>query len=177
MSKESLLTKIPDNISLLQTTQYIMTFPKMPFLKYFLSSAILPGVSTNAVMVPTGQGPTWRHGDTLNYDPLTVTCIADEDLKTWEETYNWLKGLTTPHNFNEYLLNHNINKSDFPRGALYSDAILTFTTNANNPNFRIHFKDCHPTYLGMIPLNNSDSGDNSANFDITFQYDTFNIER
>lgn len=177
MPKESLLTKIPNNISILQTTQYTLTFPKMPFLRFFVTGVNLPAVSTNAVQVSSSIGIMKRHGDTLVYDPMNVTVLADEELNSWQETYQWLLGLTSPTSFAEYLKNvHNVN-TPFANTDLYQDAILTLTTNANNPHIRIHFRDCHPTYLGMIQFNNTDDGTVIPTFDITFEYDYFSIER
>lgn len=177
MAKESLLTKIPNNTNFLQTTKYTFTLPQMPFLRYFVQTVNLPSVATAAVLVPTPFSETYRHGDKLIFDPLNITMLADEDLYSWEETYEWLKGLTYPTKFKEYLKNRSLTDNDFPNKQLYSDAILTLNTNAHNQNIKIKFKNCHPTYLGMIQLSTMDNANIVPNFDVTFQYDYFEIER
>ena len=177
MAKESLLTKIPSNPNLMQSTQYTLTFPQMPYLRFYVTSAQLPSVSTNAVPVPSPFVTMKRHGDTLVYDQLTVTILCDEDLLAWEESYEWLRGLTKPHEFAEYLRNKGVASAVFPKNSLYSDAILTLTTNANNPNIRIKFKDAHPVYLSSLIFSNADDGSNTMTFDVTFEYDYFSIER
>lgn len=173
MANQSLLTKLPENTNTLQVNKHIFTFPNMPFLRYFIQSVNLPGVSTNAVMVPTQFNPTFRHGDTLAYEPLTITALIDEDLRTWEETYDWLRALTAPTKWAEYIKNKGWPNQAEP----YMDGILTLNTNANLPNIRIKFTNCHPTSLSPIQFNTFDSAENTPTCSITFQYDYYTIER
>lgn len=177
MSTESQLTGQPSNISLAQSTQYTLLFPQLPYLKYFLTTAILPSVSANPALQANPHATIYRHSDHLNYDPLNMTSLCDEDLKTWQETYEWLRGLTTPTSYKEYIKNKNLNDSDFPLNKLYVDGIMTINSNANNPILQVKLKNCHPTYLGMLMYNNGDDGKNIMTFDITFQYDYFEISR
>lgn len=169
--RESLLTQIPDNTNFLQLTKFTLFFPDLPFARYFCQSVVFPGVSTNAVMVPTKMTNTYRHGDTLAYDNLTITALVDEDFRVYEETYNWLRNLTTPIRYADYPTNK-VND-----GPLYNDAILTVYTNSNIANFRVKFRDCHPISLGGIQFNYSDTADNIPVVEITFRYDVFEIQR
>jgi hypothetical protein len=171
MANESLLTQIPENTNFLQTTKYTFSFPNLPFLRYFSQTILFPGVSLTPVPVETPFSATYRHGDKLIYDPITITAIVDEDLKVWEETYNWMKALTFPHQFSEYI------KNDKKDPNPYHDGILTINTNSNIPNMRIHFENCFPTALGSIQFAVTDTADITPIVDITFQYDTFRFER
>lgn len=121
--------------------------------------------------MPTPFSDTYRHGDKLVYEPITLTVIVDEDLKVWEETHNWLKALTSPTNFEEY---RRIKSRIIPA---YYDGILTINTNANIPNLRLKFRNCHPISLGSIQFSSSDSADTTILTDITFRYDYYDIER
>jgi hypothetical protein len=127
MTNKSLLTQIPENTSILQTTKFTFVFPNLPFARYFCQSVSIPGVSTTEVTVTSPFANTYRHGDKLRYDIFSINAIVDEDLRVWEETYSWLKALTKPTNFGEY------GKTIDPSKLLYYDAILTINTNANNP--------------------------------------------
>jgi hypothetical protein len=171
MSVSSALIAIPENTSFLQPTKFTFTFPNLPFARYFGQTVMLPGVSTSPVDVETPFATTWRHGDKLQYEQLSITAIIDEDLRVWEETFNWLIALTKPTEFPEYI---KYNKRDNPA---YYDAVLTINTNANNPNLRFVFHDCHPISLGAIQFNVSDSAENTLTTDITFRYDYFQISR
>jgi hypothetical protein len=122
--------------------------------------------------VPTPFSNTYRHGDKMAFEPLTITAMLDEDMKTWEETYNWLKSLTRPESFDEYA-----RKSINDKTPLYFDGYLTVNTNANNPNIRFKFLNCHPTSLGGIQFDTKTDADNIPTCDITFRYDVFEVER
>lgn len=171
MSTLGLLTQIPVNTNFLQTTKYEFSFPKLPYLRYFCQTVILPSVNTGEAIMETPFSATYRHGDKLVYDPLSLTVLVDEDLRVFEETYDWLKGLTFPHEYAEYQRN---NKRD---PELYQDGILSIHTNSNNPNLRIKFTNCWPTSLGSIQFAATDTADIIPVVDITFRYDTFIFDR
>lgn len=172
MSIESTLTKIPDNTSILQTTKYTFIIPDLPFARYFCQTVNLPGVSTSAVTVPTPFSETYRHGDKLVYEEFSINAIVDEDLRVWEETYNWLTSITFPERFSQYRKRNNAQKSE-----IYYDGLLTINTNANIPNIRVKFFNCHPVTLGSIQFSTAENAQTIPTADVTFRYDRFVIER
>lgn len=173
MTIEPYTVNTPENTSILQSTKFTFVIPDKPFLKYFCQTVSIPSVSTNEVMVPTPFSNTYRHGDKMNFEPLTITALMDEDLRVWQETYNWLKSLTRPSSFDEYARK---GPQDL-KIPLYFDGYLTLNTNANNPNLRIKFHNCHPTSIGMINFDTKVDADVIPTADFTFRYDIFEIER
>lgn len=171
MTQESSLTKIPENSSLLQASKYTFVIPDLPFAKYFCQRVDVPGVSTSAVEVPTPFSKVKRHGDTLVWGEFTMTVLVDEDLRVWEETLDWLISLTKPTKFQEY------HKRKVKVAPLYYDGILTINTNANVPNLRIKFHDCHPVSLGALAFDTRTSAEETITVDISFAYDFYEIER
>lgn len=163
---------IPENNNNLQPNKFTFLFPTLPFLKYFSQTAILPGVSTSAVSVETPFSNTFRHGDKLVYEPLSFTTIIDEDLRVWEETYNWLVALTFPKKFPQYIRN-----LEGGRGTPYHDGLLTINDNAHLPRIRIKYLNVHPVSIGAVNFTVSESADVTITTDIQFQYDRFEIER
>ena len=168
MANQSVLNTIPDNTNFLQTTRFTFIIPQLPFLKYFCQTVLMPGAATAEVNVPTPFADTYRHGDKLVYDPLTVTALSDEDLRVFEETHDWLAYLTNPIKFNQF---------KYKFSERYYDGILTSNTNANLPNVRIKFRNCHPVTLGSIQFDSTTTADITPVFDLTFRYDLFEIER
>lgn len=161
---------IPENINNLQTNKFTFFVPNLPHPSYMCQSVTFPGVSTSEVLVETPFSPTYRHGDKLQYDPLVITFMIDEDMKNWEQTYNWFKGITFPHDHTEY---NKIKKEN----NIYCDAILTINRNSNTPNFRFKFLRCHPTALGPITFATTDDANMIPVADLTIRYDTFEIDR
>jgi hypothetical protein len=172
MTTQSNLTSTPDNTSILQPTKYTFIIPDLPFARYFCQTVSLPGVSTSAVTVPTPFSETYRHGDKLIYENFSINAIIDEDIRVWEETYNWLVSMTFPERFSQYRKRNFNQKSD-----IYYDGVLTINTNSNLPNIRVKFFNCHPTNLGSIQFSTSENAQTIPTADITFRYDRFVIER
>jgi hypothetical protein len=172
MAIESFASNTPENTSILQLTRFTFIIPDKPYLKYFCQTVSIPTVSTGAVTVATPFSNTYRHGDKLEFDALTITALVDEDMRIWEETYSWLKGLTRPSSPEEYL-----RKDLQDKTPLYFDGYLTVNTNANNPNIRFKFLNCHPISLGGINFDTKVNADTIPTCDITFRYDLFEVER
>jgi hypothetical protein len=163
-----LLAQIPENTSLLQTTKFTFVIPQLPFLKYFCQTVQLPGLSTTEVLQSSMFNDTYRQGQKINFDPITITTLIDEDIRVWEETYQWMVYLANPVRFGQF-------KEKF--SSRFYDGMLTLNTNANNPNLRIKFKNCFPTSLGTIPFATTDNADVVPVLDISFRYDYFEIDR
>lgn len=171
MTTESVVTRAPENTSLLQATKYTFTVQNLPFAKYFCQTVTMPGVSTDPITQSNPFSDIYRHGTKLAYDFLSMTFIVDEDLRTWEETYNWLRSVAFPTKFEEYT------RFRDKKNPLYFDGILTTNTNANIPNIRFKFTNCHPVSLSGITFSSSDSADNIITADLSIRYDYFEIER
>ena len=172
MAIESFSSNTPQNSSILQLTRFTFIIPDKPYLKYYCQTVSIPTVTTSEVTVATPFSNTYRHGDKMVFDPLTITAIVDEDMRIWEETYNWLKGLTRPSSSEEY-----IRKSLQDTTPLYFDGFLTVNTNANNPNIRFKFHNCHPISLGGVDFDTKTDADNIPTCTIQFRYDIFEVER
>ncbi len=172
MALESFASNTPQNSSILQLTRFTFIIPDKPFLKYYCQTVSIPSVSTSAVTVATPFSNTYRHGDKLEFEALSITAIVDEDMRIWEETYNWLKGLTRPSSSEEYL-----RKGLQDTTPLYFDGYLTVNTNANNPNIRFKFHNCHPVSLGGVDFDTKTDADNIPTCTIQFRYDLFEVER
>ena len=172
MALESFASNTPQNSSILQLTRFTFIIPDKPFLKYFCQTVSIPTVSTTPVAVPTQFSNTYRHGDKLDFEALTITAIVDEDMRIWEETYSWLSSLTRPESFEQYP-----RKSLQDKTPLYFDGYLTVNTNANNPNIRFKFHNCHPVSLGGIDFDTKTDADNIPTCTIQFRYDLFEVER
>lgn len=172
MALESFASGTPQNTSILQPTKFTFLIPDKPFLKYFCQSISIPSISTNEIPVPTPFTSTYRHGEKLSFDSLTISAMIDEDLRVWEETYKWLSSLTRPESYEQYP-----RKSLRDSTPLYFDGYLTVNTNANKPNIRFKFLNCHPTNIGTINFDTKSDADTILSCDFTFRYDYYQIER
>lgn len=178
----SAVTRSPTNVDLLQSTKFRLTFGRLPAITYFCQSANFPGVSLTEVQRSTPFVDLYVPGEKLVYDTFNITFLVDEDLRTWTEIHDWIRGLTFPTDFKEYVnLSRQAGASNI-RGSTglkpqYSDAVLTLYTNKNNPNFRIKLVDVFPTSLSSILVNTSDTAENIIVSDATFRFSYYDYER
>lgn len=159
----------PDNKNQLYPHKWIFTITSAPNLMYFCQSIRFPGVSADPVKVENRFGPVFVTPDKMAFEQLTLKFIIDEDMRTWEETFKWIKGETFPYEHKEY--------SDQKKKGLYSDAILELNTNNNTPNFRIKFINCFPVSLSGFDLDFEEGPETPITSDVTFQYDRFEFDR
>ena len=92
----------PDNLNYLSPLGFRFTVHDLPNTTWFITAANLPGITLGEAPLPGPTIDSFMAGDTLVFDPLTITFIVDEDLQNWQEIYNWLAGLGFPHNTDEY---------------------------------------------------------------------------
>lgn len=171
MTTQTTISRTPDNTNFLQTTKYTFVVPNLPFAKYFCQSINMPGVNSEPIEVATPFSNTYRHATKMSYEPFSITFLVDEDMRVWEETYNWIVSLTRPESYQQYI------RSKDSEASPYQDGILTLNTNANLPNLRIKFRNIHPTTLSGIQFGTVASADATPTADLTFRYDRFEIER
>lgn len=118
------------------------------------------------------RSPIYVYGEKLNYEPLVLSALMDEDLRVWDETFKWLTSLTRPQSSEQFP-----RKTPGDRTPLYFDGYLTINSNSNNPNIRIKFINCHPTSIGMVNFDTKVDADTIPTADFTFRYDYFEIDR
>jgi len=181
------MTRNPNNVDLLQSTKFRITFNRLPGMVYFCQQANLPGISLTEIPKPTPFVEMYLPGEKLTYDTLNITFLVDEDLQAWTQIHDWMRGITFPTNFEEYLnlqqtaaQTTNLNRflpSNSLSGGQYTEAIMTIHTNKNNPNLRVKFLDVFPVSLSTIIFNTGDSADNVVTADATLRFTYYNYER
>ena len=81
----SAITRNPQNLDLLQSTKFRLSFGRLPGITYFCQSANFPGLSITEVQRSTPFVDLYVAGEKLVYDTFNVTFLVDEDLQTWTE--------------------------------------------------------------------------------------------
>ena len=104
-------------------------------------------------------------------------------MKNYLEIYDWLVGLGTPEDTDQYVKLQAENKR--PTSAIskigpgvagvYSDAALVIMTSSQNPNKRIKFDDIYPTNLSPLQFDVTGSDVAYLEADVTFRYRSFTV--
>ena len=161
----SILKNLPDNFNILSAVSFRFETRKIPNVTYFVQTANIPGMSTSEYIRETPFKGIPTVGDTLEVETLDITFLVDEDLANYQEIISWLKGMTSPENFDNVLDN------------MYSDATLTILTNNMNANRTITFYDIFPTSLSALTLESNVDDISPITADFSFQVKDFTIEK
>lgn len=176
------LTRNATNKDILQSNKFRLTFDRLPEMTYFCQTVMLPGVSLTEVPRNTPFVDLYSPGEKLQYDPLTISFLVDEDLRAWLNIHDWLRACTFPTQFKEYRdlqkLNMNAMGRNVPKAMpQFSDATLSIFTNKNNPNIRVKFVDLFPVTLDAVQFSSMDSAENIITATATFRYSYYDVER
>jgi len=173
------LTRNPSNPNFLQPNKFVLNFSRLPNMQYFCQTISVPGISTGEIAFTNPLVEMYSPGEKAVYDVLNVTFMVDEKLDAWTEIHDWIRAMTFPTDFKEYAELKRLNKavsakSNFPQ---FSDATVTLLTYANNPVYKITYRDLFPISLSGFILSTTDTPDSIITADATFRYTYFDIEK
>jgi len=158
----------PKNQNFLSPVGFKFICDNIPNVEFFCQSANIPGVSVSEISVPTPFNPHYVAGDGVNYEELSIRIIVDENMKNWQEIYNWIINLGRPENLQGY--------AEQKKKGLNTQGVLTILTGSNTPQIEFHFKEMFPLSISGLSfdVNNTDITYLSA--DVTFRYNTYSIK-
>jgi len=164
------------NLSLLNPSNFRFDLIKAPYITFFAQNIVLPSINLGASDVSTPFTSISYPGDHLEFDPLNVTFMVDEDLNGYIEIFNWMRGLGFPDSFDEYkALVSNEDFSSRTEETTTDIAVYTMT-GSRNINIKYTFRDAYPIGLSPIVLNAAVQTPPVLTCQATFKYTTFDIE-
>jgi len=167
----------PDNTNYLSPIGFNFSIQKIPHANYFLQTANLPSVQLGDLETPSPFIAIPQIGDHLRYGDLFVTFKVDEDMKNYLELYNWMLQLGFPESFNQSkeIYGTTDGKNKFKQNAAFSDATLTVTNSAMQPNLSILYEDVYPVSLSDITFSTQETSVNYIECQVSFRYRQFKI--
>ena len=143
------MAQLTENFNYLQPTSFKLVLDRRnyPNLEFFCQTITHPGMILNPVElgIPRLAGLPIP-GESLTFNELSTNIILDENLKGYEEMYNWILRLV------------NTNIGSGGRGSIYTDKdvptyadiTLSILSSHNNQTKQVRYLDCIPTSLGDI---------------------------
>ena len=175
----SAVTKTPTNRNFLSPLNFRLVVERAPDLNFYLQTATIPGLTFEGDISytnPFSKIPI--PGDHVNYSPLTVSFMVDEDMTNYLQIFNWMLAIGGPTTLD-------VESKIFPSRALQTDAAsryrsdikLMILTSSKNPNIEVTFTDAFPVALGELDFNTTATDVNYLSSSVTFEYVkyTFNI--
>lgn len=149
--------------------EFQVTIKRMPNVEFFVQRTAIPGVSANSPVSPTPFNRITLTPDKLEYNPLELTFIVDENMSNYIEVLNWIKGGTFPERYEQY---RNLAES---KDGVSSDITILALNSHKNPVIKIDFSGCFPTSLSEIILDTTQTDVIYPEATVTFSYDYFDV--
>ena len=159
----------PTNLNYLSPVNFDLQINKLPKTRYFATGVTLPGVNfSEALHTNTLAINSYLPGDKIEFDPLVVKFVVDEDMTNYIEIFNWIivDSKKTP-------------KGGFSSASfenMYSDATLIVNTSSNNANIEYMFEDTFPTGLSGVEFASDAQGVEYAVSELTLRYTQFKVK-
>jgi hypothetical protein len=139
-----------------------------PNLQFFAQQVQHPSMNINHTELPYKRiGSVPVAGDTIEHGSLSFDVLMDENMRVYEEIYDWLSVIVEqPYGANTGKLYRNDKQS------FYCDIRLAVLTSHNNVNRELKYVNAIPVSLGDIAFSSTSDGE-YITFPVTFRFDYF----
>lgn len=160
----------PNSIDLQAPNTFQMAFKRIPQTVYNIQRVDFPGISMGTVQAFTG--PITEHdftlpGEKLQYDPLSLGILLDENFNCYTELLDWMRAC---------IVAPGVGRTVGQPLKEMTDATLVLQTNKFKPNKRVIFYDIYPTLLSAFSLDYQVDPNSPITFDCTFNYRAYKFE-
>lgn len=144
------------NYNLATSTNFKLEIGDDAGVDYFIQSVDFPGISLPEVISPYRDHQVFIPGDTIQYDPLSVQMLVNEDYSNYIYLVKWLR-LCRTHGDTQP----------------YRDITLYTLNNNKVGDISIRFRYAFPTMIGPMNFNSSTPSNEPFSCAITFRYQEF----
>lgn len=166
----------PSSTNTLKETAFSFSAAYIPDTIFHLQSVNVPSLTGTPINVGTPLSPVYVPGDSMEFDPLTLSFLVDENLANYRKMSEWMTKLYTAKDTDDLLTLKSETFIQDNLGGGVCDASLTIRSNKQNPTARIHFRDLFPTSLGELQLTSVSDDAQNLVCTATFHYNTYDIE-
>jgi hypothetical protein len=150
---------VTSNKNLLSLTGFKLQISGKDYMntEYFAVSATLPSINLPEIELSYRNQHGFLPGEKIQYDPISIRIAVDEELKVYDELYQWI------------ITNAKSKTLDV------REMSLVFLTSHNNVSRVMRFTNAFPTSLGSVEFNTQMSDVEYAYLDVSFRYDRFEL--
>jgi hypothetical protein len=165
-----------ENRNFLSPIGFKFTLGKYPKVAYFCQSANVPSITMSTPIQSSPMRGLPIEGF-MDYEPLNLQFLIDEDLTNYMIMHNWIRGLATPDGGYDRI------EFDTKMKALYgsvgeqsADGTLTVLNSNFQMNFNVVFQNLIPTSLSALEFNATVDGTEYAMGQVSFKYLKYEIQ-
>jgi len=140
-----------------------------PNLEFFAQQVQHPSMDITPTEVAYRRvGSVVTPGDTITFGALNMDVLLDENMKVYEELYDWFVRLVNENHKN------NTGKMYDDSLSSYCDIRVSVLSSHNNSNRTIKYVNALPISLGDIAFTAS-TDEQFISFPVTFRFDYFEL--
>ena len=170
-----------ENRNFLSPIGFKFSIAKMPGVDFFCQAANIPSISCKEDPIYSVVNKFYMPGDELEYEPLFIRFLIDENMKNWYQCHDWMRTIATPKSQTEFTYSRKKLESQWQTGEEGGDIKNDWKSDCSlsilSSNYRVIsefvFKDCFPTSLSTINFDSSVSDINYFTAEITLRYDYY----
>jgi len=155
----------------LSPASFAINITRLPNVEFTAQKVELPEITSSPVEMQSPFASHFAVQDKLQYADLSLSFIIDENMENYLEIFDWMKGLGSPQNLEQY---KNIAESEH---GIKSDISVIVTNSHKNANMNFKFFNCFPVSLSGVQLDVTANDITYPEASVTFRYDYFTIDR
>jgi hypothetical protein len=169
-------TSIPSNLNPLSPNGFQFSITKLPDITFHCQQVNLPGINLGEPTFSTPFSTQPVPGDTLQYDPLTVQFLVDENMENYKRLYNWIVALGFPESYDQYIAHNASDTTAYGELAKnYSDATLQILDSNNQAIQTLQFYDVFPTTIDSVLFSATNDDVNYVVANVTFKFGWYKL--
>jgi hypothetical protein len=172
------ISLIPENLNPLSPNGFQFVIQKIPEMVYFTQEVPLPGVSLPRMEMDTPFTQIKVPGSKMEFEPLTINFLVDENMTNYLAIFNWIAGLGHPQEFEQYtsFMNRSPKFIMTESANNYSDGNLEILGSNNTVVQTVKFVDLIPTSLSGLTFATTNTDVTYITASATFEYTYFVFE-
>lgn len=143
-------------------TSYLLRIPGFDHVNYTIQSAALPGLTMGGVDAPYQNYQTNVPSNRIEFDPLNLQFLVDEEFRNYEEIYAWMVRVTQTE--------------PIMRDGLKNLSLHILNSN-KQPIIEVKFHQAYPTMVTEISFESGVTEPAPMVCTATFRYQFFEIIR
>ena len=172
-----------ENRNSLTPTGFRLVIDKIRGVDFFAQKATLPSISLNPADTYTRFNKIPQPGDEIQYSPLELSFLVDENMKNWYQVHDWMKEIGTPYSSKEFKYKRGEIESENKRNSPVdisnitnqwtSDASLFVLSSQYRPVAEYVFRNAWPSSLTGLPFDTTSPDDTPLTAQLSLLYSHF----
>ena len=117
-------TSIPSNLNPLSPNGFQFSITKLPDITFHCQQVNLPGINLGEPAFSTPFSTQPVPGDTLQYEPLNLQFMVDENMANYKILYNWIVALGFPESYDQYIAHNSLDTTAYGELAKSSSLLV-----------------------------------------------------